>query len=204
MTRNRKAMAFGVTVLGVMLALASVAFACTVFKGRFEVTAGGGTSKAWGRGSSMMHCDGNKAPSSAAEVSEAGGTITVEVFPTGTTGISCPASQLSASSSTLIYKIYYVNTDGFIADNGVWEWSVDCMAGASGVQLDAADGEGNKIYINSNGRSTVGDSTSDAEGSRNYTIPDTATPNTTDRAGVCISDEAAGQGNQVPIKIVAI
>lgn len=209
MVKNRKAMVFGVTVLGVMLALASVAFACTIFKGKFVVTAGGGTSKAWGKNSGMVHCTGDKTPTSGAKADPDGATITVEVFPTGTNTTDCPSSQLNESSSSQVYRIYYVNLDGFTDENGIWEWDVDCMASVGVVKLQDSDGQGGKIYINSNGRSTTGASTSDPEGSRSYSIASGQAENetingVTDRAGVCISDDNAIEGNQVPLQIVQL
>lgn len=204
---NRKMMMFGTTVVGVMLALASVAMACTTFKGRFEVTAGSGVSKAWGKNSGMTHCTGAFVPQSNATVPTTGGTITVGAYPTGTNVTDCPASQLSDSAISTNplrnrrFHIYYVNKNGFVDNGGVWKWSVDCMAGTGSTRLSAADGKGDEIWIK-NGTSTTGGS-ADPAGTRNYTIPSGQTlSSATDRAGVCISDTGAGQGNQTPLAIV--
>ncbi len=207
MSNTRKPMIFGLAVAGSVVALGSAAFACTTFKGRMEVTAGAGTSKAWGKNSGMTHCPAPNDPKSVATVPTTGGNITVEIFPTGTSTTDCPSSQLSASKNTnpfpRHYFIYYVNRNGFVDNSGVWKWSVDCMAG-SGTRLNAADGQSNEIWITSNGRSTTGGSSA-PEGSRSYAVPGGQQANSaTDRAGVCISDTGAGQGNQTPLQIVAV
>lgn len=196
---NRKSMTFGAAVVGVMLALASVAMACTTFKGRFDVTAGGATSSAWGDSSSgMLHCTGTYAPQSNASVPTTGGTITVSAVPT-TAGVDgCSTSKLSdtqTSKNKLIdrhYFIYYVNRNGFVDSSGVWKWQEDCMAGTGSTKLSAADGKGDEIIV-TNGQT----------GTRQYTIPTGQQANSaTDRAGVCISDTGAGQGNQTPLAII--
>jgi hypothetical protein len=205
---TRRKLSFAGSVTAIVLVLASAAFACTTFKGKFNVTAGPGTSTAFGANSGMKHCPPPNDPKSVAEVPTSGGTIQVEAFPTGTNTTDCPSSQLSASKTTMPfprrYYIYYVNQNGFVDNGGVWKWSVDCMAG-SGTKLSTSEtGKSDEIWINSNGRSTTGDSTS-PEGPRYYTVPGgQAASSATDRAGVCISDTGAGQGNQTPLRIVSI
>ena len=194
---TRKSMAFGATVVGVVLALASVAMACTTFKGRFDVTAGGSTSRAWGANSGMTHCGGAYVPQSNASLPTSGGTITVEAVPT-TSGVDgCSTSKLTDTTISTNplknrrYYIYYVNRNGFVDNGGVWKWQEDCMAGG-GTRLAAADGKGDEIKV-----------TNGATGPRSYAVPSGQQANSaTDRAGVCISDTGANNGNQTPLAIL--
>lgn len=207
MLNSRKPMVFvGAVVAGVIM-LASTAFACTTFKGRQDVTAGGGTSQAWGDASTgMKHCTGSRAPTSNATVPTTGGVITVGAYPITDGDSSCPNSKLNPTKTTRPfpkrYHVYYVNRNGFVLDaNGVWKWSVDCMA-SSGTRLAHADGGGDEIIIDGNGYSL---GTGGTPGTRDYTVPGGQEANsTTDRAGVCISDTNDGEGNQVPLQVVAI
>ena len=211
--RNRKALLFGTAVAGVVLFLGSAAFACTTYRGRLEVTAGAGTSKAWGKNSGMTHCDKGTPyqVQSNATLPTTGGTITVGVYPTQTGGANnCPESKLSASSNGTFgllgrhYYVRYYNGAGFVADGTTWKWNVDCMEGASGSRLSAADTGGNEIWINSDGFSTAAGSTTTA-GTRQYTIASGQTANgTSDRSAVCVGDTGAGNGNQAPIRIVTV
>lgn len=56
-TTTRRSAIFAFTVVAAVLALSSAAFACTQWKGRMTVTAGGGSTSALGSGNQMTYCD---------------------------------------------------------------------------------------------------------------------------------------------------
>jgi hypothetical protein len=100
MGRNGRRAAFGFGLIAVTLATASLAFACTVFKGTFTVTpdSGGGSAvTATGDNRGMAYCTGG-APATATLPS--GGGFTASVAPS--TG-SC-ASQLSTGLYTVTWS----------------------------------------------------------------------------------------------------
>ncbi len=194
--KSRKRLAFGFTVVAAMLALASVAYACTTFKGKLQVTTGSTSSSAIGNGTGMGYCSGS--PTGGATVARgANRSITVAVSPQ-----ACGSTtyQLSDRSGTGAYYVNFINwgkcgilltTDctGFKIDNtGKYTWWYDCMGTAS------------TGYAKNLGRMDV----SSGSGSRTYTIASTMMTRAngpSDASGICVSDSGENEGNQAPIAI---
>lgn len=138
-SKSKRRVATGGIVVAALLALASVAWACTVFRGQMKLTAGGGTSVAVGDpGSGMVLC-ASPAPTSGANVT-ANGTMKVEVAP-ATCGTN--TSDRLAKGTSGKYAITYLPIKNATA-------ALDCMNATipkgSGIlvgTMTISDGTGN-------------------------------------------------------------
>jgi len=176
----RKGVAFGFGVVAAFLVVASTAFACTIYAGRFTVT-GTSTGRAVGSGGSMSYCtDPNLGtnPTSANVNHLASPTFSASAAAESghsTKYRGCNAA-LNPSSQVGLYDINYA----------LGSVTGDCMTGSSGTQLV---GTGS---VNSAGTMTT----------TNYTGT-----LATGSGGVCISTNAAWNathtpvGNQVPVVV---
>jgi len=84
---GRKGLSAVFVAVAAVLALASIAYACTVFKGKMTLTAGGGTSEAVGDPLAGMVPCASPTPTSGATVTT-NGTLRVQVAPASCDGTS--------------------------------------------------------------------------------------------------------------------
>lgn len=123
---SRRRMTFATAVVVGVMALTSVAFACTVYKGTMIVTdAAGNTSQETGSGLSMNYCSGTTS-TSAARIAR-GESFTIDVEPFVGSG-----SQKSCTDK-LNDDLYDVNYSSSGATG-------DCMSGDPAAVLIAEDG----------------------------------------------------------------
>lgn len=178
-THSRKGVLFTATVLAVVLALASAAFACTEFRGKMVVTGGGGTSTVYGNGSSMGYS--TTCTSSAGAKGSSGSSITVTVSSASSTCNSKTLPQYNDYKVTFLLGAVYVSGSR----------KHDCMY------------NGGHPYTVPLGSMSV-DSTGYGTGS--YKLPSGLTANKTGEwSGVCVSDPVYNPslyGNQAPITII--
>lgn len=177
---SQKGLAFAFTAVAVVLALSSVAFACTVFKGKMTVQGSGGTgtTSAIGNNSGMGYCNNAAAANTGngAEVPNAapGGTITVTVAPA-----TICKDMLGLGTNKLPSGTTYEIT--WLAGRGVPQGgSVDCMVpnGDNGNHINGSD-----MTVSSAGN---GSDTSD-----------TFTPSVGENS-VCVGKHGSSSGMQVP------
>lgn len=105
MNHSRKLLISGFGAIAVMLALSSVAFACTVFRGTFTVTPaapGSGSVTATGNNSGMGYCGGGS-PSGTAIIAAPPGNFTATVAP-ATSCLVNGSNKLSAGVYTLTWN----------------------------------------------------------------------------------------------------
>lgn len=206
---NKKTFAFGVGSVAAALAMSSVAFACTTYKGKMTVTTGSQSSWAYGNGTGMGYCSGptdsnpSSTPPGANLNNASNGTFDVAVAPTGTGVSGCSNTQLqdtvhsSSPTDFLTHRHYYVRfvNPGFTytgSNPRSYSWSVDCMEGASGARVPSDTTA--EITITSGSGSKTGVAlTTTQMGS------DSAAGQT---AAVCVSSNGGGQGLQVPLQII--
>ncbi len=196
-SNTRKTALFGSTVVAVILALASVASGCTTFKGKMDVTAGGGTSTAIGNGSGMGYCSGSPTGGAKAQMGS-NQTIAVSVAPADCSGTTYALTDRSGAGA---YYVNFINwgkcgllfpkdCTGFKIDStGKYTWWYDCMGNPSST-----------AYHKNLGRMDVSGGT----GSGTYTITSemmTKVNGPSDASGVCVSDANENEGNQAPIAI---
>ena len=167
-------------VIGVSLALASTAFACTIFRGKFVVTgSGGGTVYAVGDNNNMAWCAGF--PKGTATAPANGGTITVKV---AKAKAPCPLSRLPEGK----YDIRFFNGAAHTKSPDR-DWQVDCMGGDD-ILLSVKIGS---LYVNEYG----------AGGPKTIALPSGLIPNgANDESAVCVTGAGATYGNQAPITIL--
>jgi hypothetical protein len=123
---SRRRMTFATAVVAGVMALASAAFACTVYKGTMIVTdARGNTSQGTGSGLSMGFCSGTT-NTSAADIGR-GESFTIDVEPFVGSG-----SQQSCTNK-LNDDLYDVNYSSSSSTG-------DCMSGDPAAVLIAEDG----------------------------------------------------------------
>lgn len=173
----------------VVLVVVSTAYACTSFKGQFNVTgnaAGSGTVVATGNGTSM----GYKSISSAyAKVTGSSGSLT----------FSTNADPADANNKLPSGRTYYLRWDPFTGtSDGDFPthtaWKYDCMEGRYGSRLGT-------------GGVTVSSTGSGGPWVRSIPTTSNRTPTGTDgkpynEAAACISDGTALYGNQAPVTVV--
>lgn len=180
MTQNnhRKGLSFGFTVLAGFLALMSIAYGCTVFKGTLHISGDRSTnhSSKTGAKTSMAYCSTGHNHSGAAAGRQGGNDsatdITLDVDPTS----SCGGSKLNADNYDLMLL-----GNGSNPFNSDGTWRIDCMNGGTWTHRLA-----NAVPV---------DSTGNGGASVNLT-------NSSLVAGpgaVCIADDGDFEGNQVPI-----
>lgn len=184
MRRNTpKGLVFGFSVVALVLALTSVAFACTEFRGKMVVTGGGGTSTVYGNGSSMGYS--STCSSTAGAKGSSGSTITVTVSSASST---CNSKTLPAYSN---YKVTFIGGGAYTWNGSGWARQKDCMYNGGDV-----------------GTTTIGSMSvsSTGYGTGSYSLPSGLTKNSSsDLSAVCVSDPVYNPslyGNQAPIAII--
>jgi hypothetical protein len=179
----------------VVVASASLAFACTTYQGKMQVTAGGATSISQGDDNcnhsggcgfgngSMTFCG---TVTLAAHVPHTGGTATVS---TGTTDSCTGTGQIQnhlAANKT--FDINIARVDSMSASDLTIDNNEDCMT------WNVANGVAVKL----------GTATTDANGAftvSNLNVGSKAAANSTGwYAGLCISDSTSDYGNQAGIR----
>lgn len=179
----RRSMSFLFTTAAVILALASAAFACTTYKGRFEVSGGNGytpqTAVAKGGNTGMSFCS---SPPTATFGGSNRPAFYANVSPSTSSG-TCTASQLQDSPSLAPYNVTY-QTGAFSTG--------DCMSGQAGNQLVGTMAVRNGYSVNANLQWSW------------YAYPQTGYTITTQpgAGSVCVSDSSATQGMQIPVNVV--
>ncbi|MGH9151575.1 MAG: hypothetical protein ACRD03_04010 [Acidimicrobiales bacterium] len=163
-----------------MLALASTAFACTIFRGKFVVTgSAGGTVRAVGNDENMSWCAGF--PKGTATAPANGGSITVKVAKAKS---PCPLSRLPEGK----YDIRFFNGAAHTITPDR-DWQVDCMGGDDVLVSVRIGG----LYVNQYG----------AGGPKTIALPSNLIPNgPNDESAVCITGSGATFGNQAPLTIL--
>lgn len=165
---------------------AATAFACTVFRGTFDVTgnaAGSGTVRVTGNDTGGMLLKSVSAPIAKASVN--GGSVTVS------TGVD-PAKATNMLPARTDYQIRFYNSTaaapGFSGHNT--NWVTDCMAGPGG------------------GGTQLGPNVTVANGMISgqpvmRSLPSSLRADTSPQeSAVCISDPTGGSGNQAPLTIL--
>ncbi len=123
---SRRRMTFATAVVAGVMALASAAFACTVYKGTMIVTdARGNTSQGTGSGLSMGYCSGTTS-TSAADIAP-GESFTIDVQPFVGSGSQ---KTCTAKLNDDLYDVNYSSTGA----------TGDCMSGDTAAVLIAEDG----------------------------------------------------------------
>lgn len=178
---GHKGLMFGFSVLAGVLALISVAYACTVYKGTVTIygdASSNHSSKTGDAGPNkvMIYCDTGHNHEGAASYRQGGNDaaadFTLYVDPTS----SCGGSKLNADNYDLM--ILGNGSDPFYSDGS---WRIDCMNNGTWTHRFA-----NAVPVDSNGYGQV---------SVDLT-------NSSLKAGpgaVCIADDGDNEGNQVPI-----
>lgn len=200
--------------IAIVLALSSVAYACTAFRGVLELTGnktpqtwtGAPTSETIGRNNGgMAHCDGS--PTGYARATADDGWVDVLVRPT-LSGDDCHGStnKLSEDTDSNAYDVNFLNDAAFTGESllSYRNWLIDCMDEDGSSVINLGD-----IKIDSAGYSLQSDGTT--RGAMRYNLPDGLTANTmgtndkpVDESAVCVSGPNGGnaEGNQGPITIV--
>lgn len=128
MPRNRKTLVTVTGVIAVFLAVASVAYACVIFKGDLQIKSPSGNgNKVTGDGAAHGYCPGGGATTAAKGAT--GDTITVEVAPASQCKV-VPSNKLGDG----IRQIRIRNTNAYVGADGL-QWSMiqgmGCWGGAS-------------------------------------------------------------------------
>lgn len=222
--RMRRRAALVTTGTGVILAAASLAWACTTFVGTLVVkgSSSSATSTVVGINDfsvGMGYCSGN----GGAVGPTSGGTVTVTVSPASTCLNSSGVNKFPANSNGKA-KTYDVNIINFRTGSDGKRHSGFTRTTSGGytldVQGDCMSPRLSEVYnlgtirINKNGYSLT---SSGAVGSRTYNLnpsshPGAWTKNDTvytdgstppgDASGICVSDSSATYANQAPINII--
>jgi hypothetical protein len=175
---RHKAMLFGTTVLAVILAAASVASACTSFRGRMIVTGDSSSfSQVIGDNTfNMTHCYFDP----GAQTNNSGGSFTVEIR-TWSGGSGCNATTLPDAT-------YDVNVANDIYSYPGYSRIGDCM-NRSGAPLSGS--EAGKITVSSG-----------AAAKKAFPVPaGLAADGPSDESAVCVSDYNGNYGNFAPIHL---
>ncbi|MDP9419127.1 MAG: hypothetical protein M3P53_03095 [Actinomycetota bacterium] len=175
---HRKGLMFGFSVMAAFLALISVAYACTVFRGVIEITGDASSNHSFktGTNKSMTYCSDGHNHNGAAAFRQGGNDsasdFTLRVGPT----TACNGSQLNADNYDLM--ILGNGSNPFFSDGSV---RIDCMNSgtwthrlANAVPVDSAGFGGVSVNL-SNSSLTAGP------------------------GAVCVADDFDNEGNQVPI-----
>ncbi|HSH62343.1 MAG TPA: hypothetical protein VK988_22365 [Acidimicrobiales bacterium] len=209
-------MAVGSSVVAVLLAMASTAYACTIFQGSITITgngtapagfptAGNGSSVAWGSGKNMTYCVGGNPTGYAYAQDGSAGTATVAVAEHACAGTADTDDQLPAGT----YDVNFLNQGAF-TNYSNRNWVQDCMS-------DSISGGGStNPAVQAAATYKVGSMTVDSTGSGTSTVnlnallPNTTTSPSglvpTEEAGICVSSPARSRpiplGMQGPITII--
>lgn len=178
---HRKGPMFGFTVIAAFLALMSIAYGCTVFKGQIQITGDGSSnhSSKTGAKTTMGYCSdlngGHNHEGAAAGktgFNDSAGDITLAVGATS----ACGGSQLNADN----YDVMLLGNgqDPFDANGN---WVIDCMNNGTWTHRLA-----NALPVGTNGSGSV---TINLSGSSLVAGP----------GAVCAADDGDFEGNQVPI-----
>ncbi len=176
----RKRLVAGAGIVAVALGVSSVAYACTVYRGKLVVVgSNGSTSTAVGNNSNMSYCSlqgGARSPAT-------NGRFDVYVDPASTC-LKNGSNKLPARTDYVIrwmYKGFTYNSTGYTRVG-------DCMPGGSGTTIKTG------AQVDGNGYSPVyGFSWS------------SVTPNNAGEArGVCFGDPFSNYGNQAPLITFAV
>lgn len=175
---HRKGLMFGFSVLAGFLALMSVAYACTVFRGVIGIVGDGSSNHSHKTGSneSMTYCgDGHNHNGAAAfrqGLNDSASDFTLFIDPT----TACNGSKLNADNYDLM--ILGNGSNPFNSDGSV---RINCMNGGTFTHRIA-----NSVPVDSAGKGQVSVNLS----------------NSSLKAGpgaVCVADDGDFEGNQVPI-----
>lgn len=193
--------AFGATV--VVLAMASVAYACTTYKGRMTVTINSGSdghghdsTAAVGSNSGMSYCStlpsgwgSSSNPKGQAHLGTAGGNITVTVAAQDDVCKSLAITGTNRlSNGTDVYNVNFNPGKMFTSTtshNAPYVRFNDCMNNEPGnvvldSNFDVSGGAGSGSY-------NIGSQTANATG---------------EDGGVCVARDGNGEGMQVPLTVV--
>lgn len=175
----RRGVSFAFTVAAVVVALASVAYACTLYQGRFTVSGGNGytpqTAVAKGT-DGMSFC-------TTAPTATFTGSNRPAFYANVAPSSSCTPSQLPDSPSLTPYNVTY--QPGPMSTG-------DCMSGQPGNQLVGTMAVRGGYSVNANLQYVW------------YAYPQTGyTINTQPGAGdVCVSNPNASYGMQIPVNVI--
>lgn len=177
---TRRGVSFAFTVAAIVIALASVAYACTTYKGRFTVSGGTGytpqTAVAKGGNTGMSFC-------TTAPTATFTGSNRPAFYANVAPSTSCTASQLPDSPSLAPYNVTY--QPGPMSTG-------DCMSGQPGNQLVGTMAVRGGYSVNANLQYVW------------YAYPQTGySISTQPGAGdVCVSDGGAAYGMQIPVNVI--
>lgn len=188
--RNKKFLLMPFGAVALVLALASTAYACTVFRGTLTLTGDkGGSVTATGLRTGMV----NRVTASKAMVSASGGWVNVS---TGTDGCCNRLPQKTPAGVIRTYYLIFFNGEGFDTHG---HWFNDCMAGDNGDNKAT-------VHLNANGQIAqmlVGSSYVDVAQPLKIDLGSGLTPDVgTQESAFCISDSSGLFGNQAPVTVV--
>lgn len=199
----RKGLATGFVVAAAVLTMASVAYACTTYKGRMtvDITSGsdghsGHTQTAGiGKNNGMSYCTtlpsdwgSTNNPKGQAHLTTAGGNITVTVAPQDDVCPGLVSKTNRLSNGTDVYNVNFNPGKMFTSSTSHNEPYVrfnDCM-----------NNEPGNIVLDSNFDVSSG------SGSGSYTIGSQTANNPNEDGGVCVAKDGNGEGMQVPLSVV--
>lgn len=146
MARNRKTLVIVTGVMAVFLALASVAYACVIFKGDLQITSPSGSgNKVTGDGAAHGYCPGGGATTAAK--AKTGDTVTVQIGPATQCKV-VPSNKLDAVAQEVRIR----NISAYVGVDGT-QWSMiqgmGCWAGSStqvGSVTPDPSGNGNTSF----------------------------------------------------------
>lgn len=181
MKNSRKPVMFGFFTIGAFLALASIAYACTTFKGQMVVTPaspGSGSVTAVGNNRGMGWCS---PITGRATIPTGTSTLNIDIAPS--TG-PC-ASQLPDRTD---YAVNWVNNEAMTRNPD--RWLIDCMSPIS-------------LHDGALGVKNVKSGISVVNGKANVNVNVTAkTANTLGESAVCFGDPKGYWGNQAPVTVI--
>ncbi len=184
---------FGFVSAIAVMALASTAFACTVFRGTMKARGNATTDVVTviGNNVGMGYCNG--AISGFAKATKSSGAVAILLQPASTCLNSSGVNKLPQDT----YSVDFINGAAYTTDSsGTTTRKLDCMTPGG----DAGTTNIGSIAVDSGGYSLKTDGT---RGSRSYALPSGLTANgPSDESGLCVSDSSAVDANQAPIVIV--
>lgn len=181
--RRKKFLMVPFVAAALVLAVASVAYGCTLFMGKFSVTgnaSNSGTVTCRGLDRTMENvCDAGIARVTST------GSITVSTDAVEGTGSKLPPGS---------YDINFYRAASQTSSSGyyghVW-WNTDCMTGSAGTNIGS-------VTVGANGQSSGGPFNIPTSGITNGQLWQISP---VFEAAACISDSTATYGNQAPVTV---
>lgn len=187
MARNRKTLVTVTGVIAVFLALASVAYACVIFKGDLQISSSRPNSngnKVTGLGGGHGYCPGGEATTSAK--ASTSNTLTVTVSPADICVSPVPSDPNQLADGNL--KIMLRNAPAYVGVDGT-QWTMiqgmGCFAGPSTQvgNIGVTNGSGIASNVSLSGKGFV--------------------PNAAGTASnLCVGTDVAGKGIMAPLVVV--